>query len=204
MSLQENLFPPETFVTPNDRQQKFGHKSCVLWFTGLSGAGKSTLASALERRLYDIHVYSYILDGDRLRKGLNKDLDFSPEGRAENIRRLGEVSRLMMDAGLITIVAAISPYREDRANVRQMFEPGNWFEVYVKCGLDICMQRDPKGIYAKAAQGLIPNFTGVTAPYEAPASPDLLLDTENCSIDECVEILYDWLKSNGFVSQTKE
>lgn len=193
MNIQENLFPPENCINRIHRQQTNGHNSCVLWLTGLSGAGKSTLAAALEQKLHDAGVRSYILDGDLIRRGLNKDLDFSPQGRTENIRRLGEVSKLLMDAGLVTIVAAISPYEEDRNKVRNMFGSGEWFEVYVKCELEVCMQRDPKGIYARARQGVIQNFTGISAPYETPSSPDLVLDTEHCCIDECVAEMYDWL-----------
>lgn len=158
-----------------DRERILNQRATVIWFTGLSGSGKSTLADAVERDLQVRGFKTYLLDGDNLRHGLNADLDFSESGRQENIRRTGEVSALLFDAGLIVLTAFVSPYRNDREKIRSLFPEGRFIEVFVDCPIEICEQRDVKGLYAKARQGLIPDFTGVSAPYEQPLHPELTI-----------------------------
>ena len=174
-------------VTPQERSQRFGHDGRIVWLTGLSGAGKSTIAMALERRLFDAGQNVYVLDGDIVRGGLCADLGFSPEDRAENIRRIGEVARIMADAGLLVIVAFISPFRADRDRVRAGMPEGRFTEVHVSTPLEICEQRDTKGLYAKARAGQLTDFTGISSPYEPPESPEVTLPTERLTVDECVE-----------------
>ncbi|NBD95537.1 MAG: sulfate adenylyltransferase subunit CysN [Gammaproteobacteria bacterium] len=177
--------------------QRAGQKSqrpAILWFTGLSGAGKSSVANALEQALFQRGHHSYLLDGDNVRHGLNRDLGFTDEDRVENIRRIGEVARLMADAGLVVLSAFISPFRADRAMVRELMEPGEFIEIHVRASLETCEQRDPKGLYAKARAGGIRNFTGIDSPYEAPDSPEIVLDTEQQDIEESVGLLLDYLK----------
>ncbi len=186
-------------VTKDDRQALNGHKSCVLWFTGLSGAGKSTLANAVEKRLYELNKRTYILDGDNVRHGLNKDLGFSAADRTENIRRIAEVSKLFVDAGLISVTAFISPFREDRQIARTLLAPGEFIEVYVKCSLDECENRDPKGLYAKARNGEIPNFTGISSPYEEPLEPELVVETDQLSLEESVEKVIAYLQYRNII-----
>ncbi|WP_134701435.1 adenylyl-sulfate kinase [Ammoniphilus sp. YIM 78166] len=186
-------------VTKDDRQTLNGHKSCVLWFTGLSGAGKSTLANAVEKRLYELNKRTYILDGDNVRHGLNKDLGFSAADRTENIRRIAEVSKLFVDAGLISVTAFISPFREDRQVARDLLAPGEFIEVYVKCSLDECENRDPKGLYAKARKGEIPNFTGISSPYEEPLEPELVVETDLLSLEESVEKVISYLQYRNII-----
>jgi len=159
----------------------------VLWLTGLSGAGKSTLANALKKALRARGVRVSILDGDNLRRGLNRDLGYTDADRAENIRRVGEVAKLMIDAGLIVLVALISPFRADRRKARELFEPGEFVEVHVSAPLKVCEMRDPKGLYRKARAGEIPDFTGISSPYEAPEAPQLKLDTARLSVHDCVQ-----------------
>lgn len=182
-----------------DRHELNGHRSCVLWFTGLSGAGKSTLAAAVERKLYSQRIRSYVLDGDNIRQGLNKNLGFAPEDRTENIRRIGEVSKLLSDAGLFALVACISPYKADRDSVRSMFQEGEYIEIYVKCSIEECERRDPKGLYKKARSGEISNFTGLAAPYESPENPDLVMDTEKRSLAALVETIMQYLEEKGLL-----
>ena len=174
-------------VTPEQRLEAIGQRGCVIWLTGLSGAGKSTIALNVERRLLELGRVAYTLDGDNLRHGLCSDLGFKPEDRRENIRRVGELVRLMADAGVIAIVALISPYRADRAAVRERSPEGRFVEVFVDAPLAICEGRDPKGLYARARTGEIPNFTGISAPYEAPEAPELVLDTDALDVEACVE-----------------
>ncbi len=157
-----------TKITKKDRQKLNNHKTCVLWFTGYSGSGKSTLASELDYQLYSSGIRSYVLDGDNVRHGLNKELGFSPADRVENIRRVGEVAKLFVDGGQIVITAFISPYRKDREQVRKLFEEGEFIEVFIECPIEICEKRDPKGLYKKARNGEINNFTGIDSPYEPP------------------------------------
>lgn len=182
------LIPVDHSVGAGERALANGHRGGVLWLTGLSGSGKSTLAMALQRRLFDRGFQAYVLDGDNVRGGLNKDLGFSPDDRSENIRRIAEAARLFADAGIIVITAFISPYREDRHNARGVVGDG-FSEVFVKAGLDACEARDPKGLYARARAGEIPEFTGITAPYEEPQNPDLAVDTEALSEDGAVNAL---------------
>jgi adenylylsulfate kinase len=174
-------------VASADREQRHGHPGRIVWLTGLSGAGKSTLAMALEQRLFDAGRNVYVLDGDIVRGGLCSDLGFSPDDRVENIRRIGEVARIMADAGLLVIVAFISPFRADRGRVRAGMPPGRFTEVHVSTPLEVCEQRDTKGLYAKARAGELSDFTGISSPYEAPESPEVRLPTEQLSVDECVD-----------------
>ncbi|AKS40908.1 sulfate adenylyltransferase subunit CysN [Wenzhouxiangella marina] len=179
------------------KSQRAGQKSqrpAVLWFTGLSGAGKSSVANALEQALFQRGHHSYLLDGDNVRHGLNRDLGFTDEDRVENIRRIGEVARLMADAGLVVLSAFISPFRADRAMVRELMEPGEFVEIHVHASLETCESRDPKGLYAKARAGTIRHFTGIDSPYEAPEHPEVVLDTEKHSVEECVDLLLDYLR----------
>lgn len=189
----------EHSVTVNDRHESNGYKSCVIWFTGFSASGKSTLANALCKNLHLMGVKSYVLDGDNIRHGLNKDLSFSPEHRKENIRRIGEVAKLFVDAGLIVLTAFISPYKQDRDSVRELLKEGEFLEVYLKCSLSECEKRDPKGIYQKARAGQIPEFTGISAPYEEPERPEIIVDTETADLEESTGMLLRYLTAKGIV-----
>ncbi len=180
-------------VTRKERSLQKNQQPVLLWFTGLSGAGKSTLANALDNALYGRNFHTYLLDGDNIRHGLNKDLSFSDADRIENIRRIGETAKLLVDAGLIVVSAFISPFRSDRQMVRQLFAPGEFIEVHISTPLEICESRDPKGLYKKARQGLIKRFTGIDSPYEEPEDPEVLLKPHEQSIDECVKQLLDYL-----------
>ena len=186
-------------VTKADREAITGHKACTIWMTGLPASGKSTLAVALEKTLWARAVHSYVLDGDNIRHGLNKDLGFSPEDRNENIRRIGEVAKLFTTAGVINITAFISPYRRDRDQARQLMAAGEFIEVYVECALDECERRDPKGHYKKARAGEIPEFTGISAPYESPLQPELVVHTDQGTLEECVQQILQYLEANGYV-----
>ncbi|OFW13547.1 MAG: adenylyl-sulfate kinase [Acidobacteria bacterium RIFCSPLOWO2_02_FULL_67_21] len=174
-------------------------KPCVVWFTGLSGAGKSTIAGLLTRRLCTLGCRTYLLDGDEVRRGLNKDLGFAAADRAENIRRLAEVARLMADAGLIVLVAAISPFRADRRAARELMPAGEFFEVFVDAPLAVAEARDVKGLYKKARRGELPNFTGIDSPYEAPEMPDVRIDTVTLSADQGAQLVLDHLQTAGVV-----
>ena len=177
-----------------DRSQLNGHKPIVLWFTGLSGSGKSTVANALEPRLhFERRAHTYLLDGDILRTGLNSDLDFSDASRKENIRRVAEVTRLFYDAGLIVLTTFISPFRADRDFVRRLLPPEGFVEIYVNAPIEVCEQRDPKGLYQKARKGLIPYFTGIDSPYEPPVNPELVIDTAKLTIPECTSAVLRYL-----------
>lgn len=199
MTFATNIVWHQSIVTKEDRQKLNNHKSAVLWFTGRSGSGKSTLTVQLEKELYKLGIRAYRLDGDNIRHGLNKDLGFRPEDRTENIRRIGEVAKLMVDAGLITLTAFISPYRKDRAQVRNIFGVHEFIEIYVKCSLETCEKRDPKGLYKKARNGEIKGFTGIDAPYETPISPELIIDTENQTLDESVQQVLKYLQDQGYI-----
>ena len=190
----QNVVWHEHRIGKNQRAGQKSQRPAVLWFTGLSGAGKSSVANALEQALFQRGHHSYLLDGDNVRHGLNRDLGFTDEDRVENIRRIGEVARLMADSGLVVLSAFISPFRADRAMVRELMEPGEFIEIYVHASLAICEQRDPKGLYAKARAGGIRNFTGIDSPYEAPEAPEVMLDTEHHGIEESVDLLLDYLK----------
>src|SRR5258706_1334109 len=186
-------------VTRADREQMNGHKGCTVWLTGLSGSGKSTIAVDLEKRLCERGVRTYILDGDNIRHGLNKNLGFSPEDRTENIRRIGEVAKLFTDAGLVAITAFISPYRADRDQVRALMKPGDFIEIHVDCPVEICEQRDVKGLYKKARAGEIKEFTGISAPYEEPASAELTIKSHELALEQSVAAVLRHLESKGIV-----
>ena len=190
----DNIYWSRGKVTSEQRELRNGHTGCVLWLTGLSSAGKSTIATELERELFNLGRHAYVLDGDNIRHGLGSDLGFSPKDRTENIRRVGEVAKLFADAGVICITAFISPYREDRALVRKILPAGRFIEVYVNAPLEVCEQRDPKGLYAKARAKEIKEFTGISAPYEAPARPELELRTDQLTVAECVTRILDYLQ----------
>ncbi|WP_163527365.1 adenylyl-sulfate kinase [Halobacillus ihumii] len=194
-----NITWHDSKVAKEERQNQKKHKSPVLWFTGLSGSGKSTLSVEVEKALYELGVHSYRLDGDNVRHGLNKNLGFSPEDRTENIRRIGEVAKLMNDAGLVTLTAFISPYREDRGNVRELFEDGDFIEVYTKCSLEEAEERDPKGLYKKARAGEIKGFTGIDAPYEEPHSPEITVETDQHSLEDSVKQVVNYLLENKYI-----
>jgi len=181
-------------LTKGDYRTRNGHPSLVIWFTGYSGSGKSTLSHALEEVLYEKGWYTYILDGDNMRHGLNEDLGFTENDRQENIRRIGEVAKLFVDAGVVILCAFISPFREDRDRVRKLLDADEFVEVYVKCDLETCELRDPKGLYKKARAGQIPNFTGIDSPYEAPLSPEITVDTGCQSIAESVQQILSYLE----------
>jgi adenylylsulfate kinase len=186
-------------VTRADRAQMNGHKSCIVWLTGLSGSGKSTIAVDLEKRLWERGVRAYILDGDNIRHGLNKNLGFSPADRTENIRRIGEVAKLFTEAGLVALTAFISPYRADRDQVRALVPAGDFVEVHVDCPIDVCEQRDVKGLYKKARAGEIKEFTGISAPYEAPLTPELSIDTSMQSVEASARQILRYLEERGLV-----
>ncbi|TSB46666.1 adenylyl-sulfate kinase [Alkalicoccobacillus porphyridii] len=194
-----NLYYHQSEVTKQLRQQQKGHKSAVIWFTGLSGAGKSTLANALEQRLTTEQKHTYLLDGDNVRLGLNKGLGFSEEDRKENIRRIGEVAKLFVDAGILVATAFISPFKEDRDSVRGILEDGEFIEVYVRCSLEKCEQRDPKGLYKKARSGEISDFTGISSPYEEPVHPELILDSDKESVEDLVDRVVNYLKKKNMI-----
>jgi adenylylsulfate kinase len=187
-------------VTKADRERISGHRGCTIWFTGLSGSGKSTLAVALEKSLWDLGVRSFVLDGDNVRHGLNKDLGFSPEDRNENIRRIGEVANLFTEAGVINATAFISPYRADRDQVRALMKEGDFIEVFVDCPLEVCEQRDPKGLYKKARAGEIPEFTGISAPYEEPTNPELTVNTAELSEARALQKILGFLQERNYIS----
>lgn len=194
-----NIVWHEASIAKVDRHVKNGHKSFILWFTGLSASGKSSVANAFAGYLFEQGKQVTVLDGDNVRHGLNKDLGFDEESRKENIRRIGEVSKLFVESGQIVTTAFISPYQADRDTVRALVEEGEFLEVYVACSIEECERRDPKGLYKKARNGEIPNFTGISAPYEAPEKPEIILNTERHSIDECVQQLFDALKEKQFI-----
>ncbi len=175
------------------REEQQGHKSSLLWFTGLSGSGKSTLANLVEVELHKQGKSTYVLDGDNIRQGINKDLTFTPEDRSENIRRIGEISNLMLDAGIITLAAFVSPYRQDRDAVKRIVGEDNFIEIYINTSLEECERRDVKGLYKKARAGEITNFTGLSAPYEAPLNPSLEIITDGHSIEESVIAILEFL-----------
>ncbi len=188
----------EGLVSAADRAAMLGHGAACLWFTGLSGSGKSTLARACEKALVELGVQAYVLDGDNVRMGLNGDLGFSPEDRAENIRRIGEVARLFVDSGTMTLTAFISPYRADREAARALL-PGRFVEVWVNPGIEVCEGRDPKGLYARARRGEITSFTGVSAPYEAPEGAELEVDTGGLDLEQSVEVVLACLRERGLI-----
>ena len=187
-------------VSKAERCKQNGHKGAVLWFTGLSGSGKSTIANTVDHKLFEMGKHTFVLGGDNIRMGINKNLVFSPEDRTENIRRIGEVSKLYTDAGILVMTAFISPYLEDRNQVREIMGDGEFIEVLVKASLETCEERDPKGLYKKARAGEIKGFTGIDAPYEAPENPELVLDSDSKGIDELADEVIAYLEANGYLS----
>lgn len=186
-------------ITKDDRFKLMKQKGVTIWLTGLSGSGKSTIAVELEHALLENKHLAYILDGDNIRHGLNKNLGFSPEDRTENIRRIGEVAKLFTDANMITITAFISPYRQDRDNVRKLLKDGEFVEIYVKCPLEVCEQRDTKGLYKKARAGEVKEFTGISAPYEEPLNTELMIDTSKMTVEESTRTVLNYLEGKGYV-----
>lgn len=201
MTIQKatNITWHEGVITKQDREKRLNQKGLVIWYTGLSGSGKSTLAHAVEEILFKRGQLCYILDGDNIRHGLNKNLGFSPEDREENIRRIGEVSKLFADAGIITMTAFISPYRADRDKARKLLDEGDFIEVYVKVPLDVAEERDPKGLYKKARAGEIKEFTGISAPYEEPLQPEITIDTSLNDIEASREIILNYLEDRQLI-----
>jgi adenylylsulfate kinase len=187
-------------VTRARREQMNGHKSVILWFTGLSGAGKSTVAHAVEERLHQLGCRTFVFDGDNVRHGLCSDLGFSAEDRVENIRRVGEMAKLFVEAGVIALTAFISPFRSDRARVRSLVPHGDFLEIYCHCPLEVCEQRDVKGLYKRARAGEIKDFTGISSPYEVPENPELVVDTATQSIEGSVDQVIDLLRERGILS----
>lgn len=191
-------------ITKEDRERMNNQRGVCLWFTGLSGSGKSTIANEAQNLLFERGHLTYVLDGDNVRHGLNKDLGFSPEDRTENIRRIGEVSKLFVDAGVIVMTAFISPYHEDRERARQLMPHGEFIEVYVECNLEVCEERDVKGLYKKARAGQITDFTGISAPYEAPEDPELVVNTaRQTDVRINAQMVVDYLEENGYLNINK-
>ena len=184
-------------VNREQRHSRNGHRGATIWLTGLSGSGKSTIARALEVELFRRGGQTYILDGDNIRHGLNADLGFSAEARTENIRRIGEVAKLFADSGQIVITSFISPFRKDRDRVRRIFDSGSFFEVHIKCPLEVCEERDPKGLYKKAREGLIKEFTGIDSPFEEPEKPEIVLNTDKTALEDCVDQILTLLNETG-------
>lgn len=188
------------FLSKKDRNVLNKHDSGLIWFTGLSASGKSTIAHALEKELYKMGIRAYVLDGDNVRHGLNSDLGFSIGERNENIRRIVEVSKLFVDAGIVTLDAFISPLRQERQFIRDSLKGHKIMEVYVKCSIEECIRRDPKGQYQKALKGIIKNYTGISSPYEEPESPEVIIDTERLTVDDSVRMLLEYLENNNFLT----
>ena len=199
MKKATNITWHETAITKEERHAQNGHGSCVLWFTGLSGSGKSTIANALSSFLYEQRIAEYVLDGDNIRHGLNKDLGFSDSDRKENIRRIGEVAKLFVDSGTIVTTAFISPFRSDREQVRSLFGEGEFIEVFVDCPIEECERRDPKQLYVKARRGEIKDFTGIDSPYEAPLEPEIIIQSNKVGIDEAVSQIASYLVSKKMI-----
>jgi adenylylsulfate kinase len=194
-----NIVWHEASVDRAARADKRGHRSAILWFTGLSGSGKSTLANAVNAALFERGLGTYVLDGDNVRHGLCKDLGFSDADREENIRRIGEVAKLFLDAGVIVLTAFVSPFRADRDKARDLVEAGDFFEIFCAADLDVCESRDPKGLYAKARSGAIKEFTGISSPYEAPNTPELKIDTGAQDLSESVNVVIKALQDKGVI-----
>jgi adenylylsulfate kinase len=195
-----NVIYHQASVTRERRNQSNNHQSVVLWFTGLSGSGKSTLAHVLEEKLFNKGCKTLVLDGDNVRHGLNSNLDFSDDGRKENIRRIGEVAKLMLESGLIVMTAFISPFREDRVAVRNLISNSDFIEIYCKASLETCEARDVKGLYKRARAGEIKNYTGIDSPYEAPENPELIIDTDKETLDESVSKIYSFLERKAIIN----
>lgn len=192
--MDENIIRHDYSVNREERRMNLGQNSFLMWFTGLSGSGKSTIANALEHKLHKLGYKTYALDGDNIRKGINKGLTFSPEDRTENIRRIAEVANLLVDAGIIVLAAFVSPYKKDRENIRNIVGNDNFVEIFVNTSLEECERRDVKGLYKKARAGEISDFTGVNAPYEAPDSPDIEIITDDLDLEQCVDIVFEKIR----------
>jgi len=195
----ENIVWHEHNLSKKQRSEQKRQKPCILWFTGLSGSGKSTIAGALEQRLFEMGHHTYLLDGDNVRHGLNKDLGFSDKDRVENIRRIGEMSALFADAGLLVLSAFISPFRSDRSMVRELVKENEFIEVFMDTPLDVCEQRDPKGLYKKARSGEIKNFTGIDSSYEPPEKAEITINTATDSVESCVEQIVSYLQKSKII-----
>lgn len=198
--MNTNIFLQRSLVTKTERNVQAGHKSAILWFTGFSGAGKSTLAHAVEKALFDIGCRTFVIDGDNVRHGLCADLGFSAADRKENIRRVGELSKLFVEVGIITLTAFISPFQVDRQRVRALVNKNEFIEIYCNADLDVCEQRDIKGLYAKARRGEIPDFTGISSPYEPPEQPELVINSSIDSLEYSVNKVLDYLFAKGIVT----
>jgi len=196
-----NVVWHDTEITKADREKRNGHKGVVIWMTGLSACGKSTVATELQKQLFERGCNVYILDGDNIRHGLNGDLGFSPKDREENIRRIGQVAKLFAESGTIAITSFISPYRKDRDINRALMPDGEFIEIFVKASLAVCEERDPKGLYKKARAGLIPEFTGISAPYEEPLKPELVIETDKLSVEESAQKVIDYLLEKAIIQQ---
>jgi len=196
--VQKFIIPHPGIIQKEDRQRLNGHRSAVVWFTGLSGSGKSTLAHRLEEKLFERGMRTYVMDGDNIRTGLNKDLGFSAEDREKNIQRIGQVAKLFVDAGILVMTAFISPYKKDREFARRLVQGGEFIEVYVKCPLTVCEQRDVKGLYQKAKEGIIKNFTGIDDPYEEPGHPEIVVETDKMAVEESVEKIVSYLEKEKY------
>lgn len=197
--MADNIFWHEALVSRQERNRLNKHGSGVIWFTGLPSSGKSTIAHQLEKSLFDRGIRAYVLDGDNIRHGINSNLAFSREDRRENLRRIAELSRLMVDAGIMVLAAFVSPYAKDRGFIREIIGEDDFFEVFVRCSPDVCETRDPKGNYKKARQGIIKNYTGVSAPYEEPENPDIVLNTEEQDVDTSVQQVLEFLDSQKII-----
>ena len=193
-----NVVWEQPLVTRQDREALNGHRSFVLWFTGLSGSGKSTLAHAVEKKLYERGCRTFVLDGDNVRHGLSSNLSFSEDDRKENIRCIGEAAKLMTEAGIIALAAFISPFRADREMVRNLFPYGEFVEIYCNAALEVCESRDVKGMYKKARTGGIKNYTGINSPYEAPDNPEIVINTELVGVNDCVNQIFSWLEMKEY------
>jgi adenylylsulfate kinase len=197
--LEKHIIWHETLVNRKDRNRINKHKSGLIWFTGLSAAGKSTIAHHMEKDLFDRGIRAYVLDGDNVRHGINSNLGFSREDRKENLRRIAELSRLFVDAGVVVLAAFVSPYREDREFIKEIVGSKYFYEIFVKCPVEVCEQRDPKGMYKKARAGIIKGYTGVDAPYEVPESPDLVIDTVELDVESSVNSVLEFLDERKFL-----
>jgi adenylylsulfate kinase len=199
MSTQPNTVWHDSSITKEDRRKQNNHSSFVLWFTGLSGSGKSTIANALAKKLYEQNIRNYVLDGDNIRNGLNRDLSFSDEDRSENIRRISEVSKLFVDNGTVVLTAFISPFIQDREKAKEIVSEEEFIEIFVSCPIEECEKRDPKGLYSKARKGEIPDFTGIDSPYEEPVSPALTIQTNEKNVSESVDAILTYLQEKKLI-----